>query len=380
MKIKQIPQDFIVNEIFDLNELSKKDEGKGQVYYYFLLKKTNYTQIRAIEKIAKIFSVSRRDIHFAGSKDKDAITSQLISIKGINKKTFENNLNFLNEKVIDLELEYLGIFNSRVNLSDNIANYFEITIRELDKNEIKLIQKNIPKLEDLGLYNYFDSQRFGYANNSHLIGKNIIKNNLEEAVYIILTAVPKNPSENLLIFTNFLKNNWEKIKISDSDIIDNAINLIGENSFEKYVLEHLKKYKNDFPGAFRTIHKKQRTLYINAYQSYIYNETLNNFNFNDFEDNYELELMNFDFLGDDKFKKKSLEILNNDDLETINFKIPHMPEIMPTKSFRLVKLFPKKLKLLDIENDELNENKFKIRVSFELNKGSYATNIIKNLL
>ncbi|RUM32019.1 MAG: tRNA pseudouridine(13) synthase TruD, partial [Aquifex sp.] len=52
MILKQIPEDFVVEEIFDFSRL-KKEGG----YSYFILTKVNFSQIKAIEIISNFFGV-----------------------------------------------------------------------------------------------------------------------------------------------------------------------------------------------------------------------------------------------------------------------------------------------------------------------------------
>src|SRR3989338_771011 len=94
-KIKQIPEDFIVKEI---NDVQIDDDGS---YAYFLFKKRNYDTIKAIQAIAKKLGINGKSIGFAGNKDRNAITEQIISIKN-GKKDFENLA------IKDIGLEYLG--------------------------------------------------------------------------------------------------------------------------------------------------------------------------------------------------------------------------------------------------------------------------------
>lgn len=375
MKIKQVPQDFIVDEIFDLDDFKERDEERGD-YYYFKLIKTDYSQMRAIERVAKIFSTSQKLVHFAGTKDKTGVTSQLISIFGINEKTFENNLKFFNENVKDMQLEFLGKFKGRVNLGDNWGNRFEIVVRDLDKDEIDVAKLNIEKVEKEGVLNYFDSQRFGFANNSHKIGLFVLKNDLKSAIYEILTSLPENPSENLDEFVTCVKDNWDAICESDKEVIREVQKKVPKFFSEaKYILGHLHNYRGDFPGAFRTIHKKLRTLYINAYQSYIFNTLIDEL---DNLKTFPLITADTELDGDVAVKVK--ELLDRDGITIDAFELTHMPELTPQSNIeREVRLYPKNFKVLEEGNDELNEGKLFLKVSFDLESGAYATNVIKQL-
>lgn len=381
MKIKQLNEDFKVIELYDLNALKLKDEQKPKPYYYFILEKTNYSQIKAIEKVASVFSTSSKLINFAGTKDKNAITRQLISVYGINPNTFEENLKFFNENVDDLKLEYIGQFKSRLNLGDNIGNEFFITIRDLDKKDIIKAKNSIDQILKQGVLNYFDEQRFGYAKNTHIVGKYILLNEVEKAYFEILTSIPDTPKENLVNFIQFIKSNWQQIKTQDIKIIDKALELIPIYlKDEKRGLEHLKKHKNDFPGAFKKIHKKIRTLYINAYQSYLFNETIKLLKSKNLICNYKyLELINKDTKLDSNIKPLIEKLLEKDGLSLENFKLKSMPELKIRPALREILIEVKDLKIIEEGKDELNEGKLKIVVKFKLQSGAYATNVVKQM-
>ena len=100
-KIKQIPEDFIVKEISGI-----KFSYAGK-YAYFLLKKKNYNTLRAVQKIAEKLGINEKNIGFAGNKDKNAVTSQVISIKNGNK-------NIESIKLKDIDLKYLGRGNEEI--------------------------------------------------------------------------------------------------------------------------------------------------------------------------------------------------------------------------------------------------------------------------
>lgn len=380
MKIKQVIEDFIVDEIYDLDEISKK-ETENRKYYYFILKKKNYAQIRAIEKVARVFSVSNRMVHFAGTKDKHGITSQLISIFGINEKSFDENLKYFNESVDDLDLEFIGFYSSRLNLGDNLGNKFSIVVRDLNDDILDVVNKNLEIAKKRGVLNFFDSQRFGYACNSHIVGKYVLQNNVEKAYFEIITSLPKTPTDDLRIFVEYVKKNWEGFKSQDLEILDGAIEIIPNYlRDEKRGIEHLKKHKNDFYGAFRCIHKKIRTLYVNAYQSYIFNEILRNFDKQEIIENYEnLPLVGLENNFTSEVEEIVLNILKQDMLCYDSFKLKSMPELKLRLVEREVFIHPTNIIVGEFEEDELNDGKKKVLVNFDLVSGAYATNVVSEL-
>lgn len=385
IKLKQIPQDFLVDEIYNIEKFKQKDENKD--YYYFILKKTEYNQLRAIDIIANAFNTSRKLVHFAGTKDKNGITTQIISVYGIKEDNLQTNIDHINNEIKDIEVEYLGKFPGRINLGDNLGNKFQITIRNLTEENLSTAKTNLKTLQEQGVLNYFDSQRFGFANNSHKIGKFILQNKPDLAVKEILTSCPPNPSEDLKIFTERINENWEEIKNQNVEIIDTLIEICPDKFRDyKQMLNHLKKAKNDFPGSFRTLMKKLRTLYINAYQSHIFNLTIKQLKQeNKLQDHTTVELINqlteFKELPEN-IQQITKEIIKQDGVELEMFNLKSWPELRPKNRVqRQTVITPKNLNLKDQDKDELNEDKTKQKIlaTFELEAGQYATNVVKQL-
>ena len=263
MKIKQIPEDFVVDELYDLDELKNK-KAEGPKFYYFILKKKDYTVNKAIEIIARTFGLGERDIHFAGTKDRFALTTQLISMKRL-KENWKETLKYFNESNTDLNLTFLGNFPSRINLGDNIGNKFTITLRDLTDEEVKTIKEKISNSKKK-ILNLFGSQRFGFQRNNITIGKYLLRGDFENAFFHILTTIPEISKKEHEDFVNYLKNNWKKIIESNNwlpvlEIIPFWLHK------EKEMILWVSKYKNDFLGAINKIHKKIRTMYVNSYQS-----------------------------------------------------------------------------------------------------------------
>ena len=168
-KLKTIPEDFIVKEIIQI-----RAETNGQ-YAYFLLKKTDYSTVRALEVLSEKLKIPLKNFGFAGNKDKNAVTEQKISIfRG--SKSFESiNLN-------NIELRYLGNGKEPIYLGDLEGNEFIITIRNLDGKDLKKIK--IFQNKNIKIPNLFGPQRF--SRNNYHVGKAIIKKDFRKAVGLLL--------------------------------------------------------------------------------------------------------------------------------------------------------------------------------------------------
>lgn len=339
--IKQIPEDFLVKEVNDI----KLDQNGN--YSYFILKKKDYTTERAVSAIADYLKIDRKKIGYAGSKDKKALTEQMISIQRFNKTK--------NIKLKDIEFIYRGKGNERISLGDLKGNKFIIAVRNLDKKEIKINSKtqSIP--------NYFDEQRF--SKNNYLIGKSILKKDFKKAVDLILEDSSEKTS-----------------------------------GFEEDVKEHISRFPNDFIGAIKKIPKKTRMMYVHAFQSLIFNKTVSELIMSETEDykkvnysqgffvfpknkikNIKLPIVGFGTeFKDNKSREISLKHLKEEGIILRDFIVREMPEISSEGDERDMFVKVKKL-TIKTKDDELNKNKKKCIISFILPKGSYATIVIKKI-
>jgi tRNA pseudouridine13 synthase len=312
-KIKQNPEDFIVEEI---PEYETQMEGE---YSYFLLKKISYTTMDAIIKIAQRLKIPLKYIGFAGTKDKAAITEQVISIKNIKVIDIEK----INLK--DIGLEYLGEGNNPISLGDLKGNKFKITVRNLSTK--RTATKSVERIPNL-----FGPQRF--SKNNIEIGKAMVKKNFRKAI----------------------------------DLMEH-----------KKVDESIELNPGNFIGAIRTLPLKIRKIYIHAYQSYLWNKTIEEYLKTNPYKSEQIPIVGFGTeLSIDKISDIIREILHEEDIILRDFIIPQMPELSSEGSERNLFVKPENL-TIDIEEDELNQGKFKAIVKFILPKGSYATVIIDYL-
>lgn len=323
-KIKQIPEDFIVKEI---SNIRTKDNGD---YSCFILKKRDYTTLKAIKIISDKLRKPIKHFGFAGNKDRIAVTEQLISIKNTNIKDLKSK---------DIELKYIGKDNKPISLGDLEGNEFIIIIRNLNKKEIEKIKSR--KDDKISMPNYFGEQRF--SKNNYVIGKAIIKKDFKKSLEIILKH---------------------------------------EGYIEKPVKEHIKKNKNDYIGALRRINKKLLILYIHSYQSHLWNQAAREYIKSvKIKNKVTIPIIGFGF---EEVKNKKLRIIINkiikkENISPRDFIIHQLPELSSEGCDRDLFIMINDLKINDIDKDELNKSKQKITIFFRLRKGSYATEAIKYL-
>ena len=317
-KLKQIPEDFTVREVFDIDKILSDSKD----YTYFVLKKKMCNTTDAVVSIAKFLGVHSREIGYAGAKDKRAMTTQYCSAKGniIGKlEHFKNNR---------IGVEVIGNGAQPISLGDHEGNEFEITIRYLDNTDFtKKIKSN--KFEFI---NTFGEQRFG--RNNVEIGLAMIKGNFKEAVELIKASHP-------------------------SFGID----------------EHLKKSPNDYVGSIRQYPRRLLTMFVYAYQSKIWNKLALKFE----EDIIPVPGFGVEYENSEikSFVEKELEI---DNLTFRDFIIRELPEIRAEGTTRQRVAIASELEIKEISEDNLNKGRKKVVLKFRLPKGSYATEFIKQLI
>ncbi|MBN2053038.1 tRNA pseudouridine(13) synthase TruD [Candidatus Woesearchaeota archaeon] len=326
-KIKELPEDFVVKE-----KSSLKLADKGE-YAVFRLKKRDYTTEKAVQQIADSLGIERKRIGYAGSKDSKAITEQSISIRNVRKEKVEDL------KLKDIELEFLGCTNNPISLGDLEGNSFEIIIRNITEKPKKISR----------IVNYFGEQRF--SRNNAEIGKAIITNDFKKAV-------------------------------------DRILESIGES--EKKMIAHLESNKNDFVGALKLIPWKTLNMYIHAYQSKLWNETarillekappaLEALKKNS-SSAFKIPLIGFSTETDNNEIKMIIhDILKAEGITYNDFVIRAIPELSGAGGERDLFTQVKDLVIGELEDDEINKGKKKVKIFFSLGKGSYATEVIKEL-
>jgi tRNA pseudouridine13 synthase len=382
MKIKEKLEDFVVSEIADIYP-----EGKGE-YSLYMLKKLNISTWDALGKIAKKLRISMDSINYGGLKDKKAIAHQFITIKGGPKRDIKEK---------EFELIYLGKTTKPMSKDLLIGNKFEIIVRDFQIEE-KKFDKEIELVRKFGLSNYFNEQRFGSIKSSkEFAAKEIILGNYERALYLMMAEGSAVDIEKTKKFRDCLKKHWGNFeKCLEFAKVNWEKNLLN------FLITH-KPSKRTFKRALNLVDKEYLFFLGNAYQSYLWNEVLKEvilrLEIPYFEISYLLgKLFFYKEVPADKWEilqnlklplpspklkfKEKFENLNLEEIYNEICKREGLDNIKNLRSFikglifktypRPAVIFPEKL-----EWEKLNNTTIKIK--FTLEKGAYATLVVKRL-
>lgn len=197
---KQSKDDFVVTEI-PLYEFSNEGE-----HLIIKLRKKDLATWDAIEILARFLNCSTREFGYAGLKDKNAMTIQHISIH----RKFEEALKeFSHENIKILETTY---HNNKIKIGHLKGNNFFIRLKRVGLVEKQKIEEALGQIATFGMPNYFGFQRFGIDESNIEKGKAIVEGTLKER--------NRNLKQMFInSYQSFLFNSWLSKRIEISKLI-----------------------------------------------------------------------------------------------------------------------------------------------------------------
>lgn len=377
-EIKFDADSFLVEEIMlDGTVLEKgkgvQREGEEGKFTHFVLEKKDWTTAAAVKEISRRLHVGQSRFDYAGTKDKTAVSVQLMSAFDIPP-----------EKIRDVRVKDITVLGAwraaeKVKMGDLLGNRFTIGWRGENSEAEKRV--SAIHLELGGKFpNYFGPQRFGSTrHNTHIIGEMMVARQFEEAAMEFLCATEGEMNEKSV-----------KARKALSEHMDFARAL---SEFPKHLrperamLTWLAKYPNDFIGAFRQLPRPTLLMFVHAFQSYLFNEMVSErvkegemapeegeyfcaerSGFPVIEEKGHAWLCGRIIGHETKPNAREQEILDRHGISPRDFKIKSIPEISSKGAYRTL-LAP----YLDFS---FSGNKFR----FSLPSGSYATSLLREFM
>ena len=421
--IKNRYKDFIVKEItysghiLEINEdyapTSYSVESKDN-YTTFNLVKINKDTFEAVRLISDALGIPPKAIEYSGLKDKRAISVQQASIKG-------NHVEKLRKlKINDIFIRNINPSKYPVKLGSNWGNHFEITIRNIKpkSNEKKKIEELLAILRKQGFPNYYGLQRFGtFRPNSHLLGRFILEGEFKKAFdeLVIATYSSELPQSQRV-----------REDLRKTGDLEKAYNTFPKSlNYERTAIKYLLDNPGDYEGAINHLPKYLIKLLISSFQSYLFNKTISlrhkkgisltkpikgdvfnilddengnktqiKYNYNGLYDKflkeaYELNRAKivFPLIGYNtnlnefpSIKSLVLEIMDNEGISLDIFTSKLLETYEFKGSFRPIIIKPLGLKILEYASDDLFQNRYKLKIEFSLQKGSYATLLLREII
>lgn len=394
-----------------MEELTSRTEDSDGKYLIAELTKKNWDIHHLVRNLARILRISQTRFGWAGTKDKRAVTKQKISIWDIT----EEDLSRLHLK--DIEIKPLGRSNKKVNLGDLWGNRFIIAIRNIDLSSEEALARAASITGELekGVPNFFGIQRFGENRPvTHVVGETILRGDIKGAALIyIAKPFPEEKEE----IRKVRQHVWES-----GDFREGLKKYPVHLQFERAMMNHLIAHPEDYAGAFRALSPKLSAMFLHSYQSYVFNLILsrriesgmsiyeaydgdivcfkNEAGLPDTSRLQKVTQDNSDGINNLIRRGRAFvtapligyetrftggrqgdierELVDELNIDLEGFKVPALPELA-SKGLRREIIIPLKPEIR-VEEDDINIGKTKLILGFSLQKGSYATTVLREYM
>jgi tRNA pseudouridine13 synthase len=384
MKLKRTPEDFQVEELTSVNP-----SAQGR-YTLYRLTKRGLGTIEAIEAVCRRWNVASRRVSYGGLKDRHAVTIQYVTIlEGPGRSILERSF----------ELEPIGRLAHPYGPQHFRGNRFLIVVRDLTPERAADAVARLRAIPSDGLPNYFDDQRFGSVGFSgQFIGHAWLKGDEEQALRLALAEPNPFDRSGVKAQKAILREYWGRWAEAKAAL---------ERSSTRSIVTYLVDHPTDYRGAFARLKRELRTLYFSAFQSHLWNLVLSRWiERNTRSDQRVIVDLKVGMLAFpcrlEPEQRRSLEttplplpsariplpegaigeliseVLTPLGLCWRDLRVRHLKDVFLSRGTRPALVSPQNLEFSLIE-DELHPGRQGLRMAFELEKGSYATILIKRI-
>jgi tRNA pseudouridine13 synthase len=382
VKIKTRPDDFRVEE-----RISLRPHKRGRYAVYRLDKQfwNTLDVIRELEQRHRFRHIGR-----AGLKDRYARSSQFIS-------TTTAGPQVIKEK--NWQLTLVGRSDEPVSRDVLLGNRFTVTLRALTAPELETVVATWPAVCRSGVPNYYDEQRMGSARHgAGFIARKLIAGHYNGALKLWLATPSAADDPATRRRRQAVLADWGDWRRCLPHVPPEA----------RAAVEHLAASPGDFRGAVQLIDRPLLELFLNAWQAWIWNETLAlvlershvahrrlEYGLGTFVFYDRLSSEQFRYLSglvipapgpaarfaSDRVERAMSETLARDGLELSGVKLKfHQRGLFFHSWDRPAIVIPRSPSLSRPQPDDLYPGRSKVTIGFFLPGGAFATMLIKRLL
>lgn len=276
MTLRRTPEDFRVVERPDpaVVGLFRAQATEGANVAVYEVTKTSLTTPEMLPRVAKAVGVKPDDkavLSYAGLKDKHAVTTQLVSVRVKDGESRAWPAEFSGPAVIG---KLVGFASGDAEASWIDRNEFTLVVRDLSPGAVRemgrraslinLPQESAEGTRTLLVVNAFGEQRFGSARHGEgFAGKLLAKGDFEGALKLLIGTPARKDSGARREFTRILAEKWGQWKACLRHMPKCA---------QRGAIEQLAE-GNGFREAFAALPYLDQEMAVEAYQSYLWNET-----------------------------------------------------------------------------------------------------------
>lgn len=384
MKLKSIPEDFVVDEI---SSFTPDPAGK---FFVYEMEKRSLATMEALGILARRNGIRVKELSAAGLKDKHGLTRQIFSASQPLKSDSGDER---------ISLRFVGKCNAPLTAAVIVGNRFAIVMRNLRDEQAARLAGNAAEMLRFGIPNYFDNQRFGgIAHGQGFIGKALARGDFEEALRLHLAAPHRKQSMTDKHNRRLAAKLW-----GDWETLHRKM----KRSPERALVEFLREHPGAWAECFDRIPPTLRTMFVAAYQSFLFNQVLTRIvreaapeseivlnkageiAFHRSLPDQLLEqwrglklplLGGSTILADYPHAAAHIEaVLKEEGISLEQLRLPGLQRTRFKAAERAALIFPANFELDDAKPDDMNEGRFKAKVRFELPRGSFATIVTRRL-
>jgi len=393
-RIRQFPEDFVVEEVLSDGSVATVEPSqisnlieRGR-YLVCVLVKRNWDTLLAVKTIAQLMGISQERIQIAGIKDAKALTAQHISIGRATPDLISKI------KIKDMQVRPVRFSNEKMHSALLYGNQFHIRMRNIVHSRttiLRRIQDSKDSIKSLGgIPNFFGHQRFGTTRPiTHIVGKHIVQSQWEKAAFAFLAESSEYEHPESRQARQQLWKTRDFTKANE--------HFPFQLKYERIMLNHLTRHPKDFVGAFRRLPIKLCKLFVQAYQSYLFNRflsqrikmgmPLNQLQNGDYsvtvnrKEHLSLPIIGFKQLQSSCMQGEiEREILEKEQITPQQFRVALMPQISAAGGLRTAITPMIGLNIEKPRKDDANPNKRMVSLGFTLLRGSYATIILREFM
>lgn len=251
-------EDFVVEEIYE------EQNYEGGRYLILEVEKKEWEAHHLVRDLSRQLKISQKRFSWAGTKDKNAVTRQRMSIMGLDEEELSRIT------LPDVRIRVLGRSNRAVALGDLRGNRFSVRIREIELGEAETARRLDAVTEEIhllgGLPNYFGVQRFGEVRPvTHLVGEALVRGDPERAVLTYLAhPFPGEPETTGLARSRLLADRDFRRALQEYPL---------RLRYERAMMSRLVE-GDDWAHSFDVLAQNLKRLFVHAYQSLLFNKIL----------------------------------------------------------------------------------------------------------
>lgn len=252
---RERPEDFRVEE----RPLYEPD-GEGQ-HLYVEATKVSLPTSALVRRLQAALDLKHHHVGTAGRKDSFAVTTQRISLNHATASRVEE------VSIDDVEMTVLGRHRNKLQPGHLAGNQFEVRFRpDNPERALPLLNENVQRLRARGVPNFFGPQRFGRRKDTSMLGRLMVHDRLPEFFDQYLGKPGPTDSDRIRAARraydkgnlNQARQRWPK----------------HEQNRRKALAILRDRGRETVGPAMGAIAKSRRTLFVNAFQSELFNRLL----------------------------------------------------------------------------------------------------------